>query len=266
MNMSINWMKNISVIITLILLIALTLGCIGQNNDSPKANSATATTQLKLNSTTVTQGDFCSLTCQLNMTRGAGLNNKTISWSLDNNYKGTSRTIWGYATYNLTAFETSQLSLGVHTINASFEGDADYVASESTATLQVNAPAPTATPSASPTSASSSEAFITLNVPSNIKFGCTDIKGTHSGVTTDKNIYILIKPDKSDNWLVQQYPLVYVNGTYACRVCFDKPSDKSELKFEITAVITSQKLVPNSEVKDLPNNDAQTSTTITVKG
>ena len=260
-------MKNFSaiVVITLILLIALTLGCIGQNKDSSKVNTATANTQLKLNSTTVAQGDFCSLTCQLNMTRGAGLNNKTIVWSLDNAYKGTSRTIWGYATYNLTSIETSQLSLGVHIINASFEGDADYVASKSTATLQVNPPAPV-TPSGSPTSVSPSEAFITLNVPSNMKFGCADVKGTHSGVTTDKNIYILIKPDKSENWLVQQYPLVFVNGTYACRVCFDKPSDKSELKFEITAVITSQKLVPNSEVKDLPNNDAQTSTTITVKG
>ena len=259
-------MKNISVIITLILLIALTLGCIGQNKDSPHANTATANTQLKLNSTTVAQGDFCSLTCQLNMTRGTGLNNKTIVWSLDNNYKGTSRTIWGYATYNLTAVETSQLSIGAHTINASFDGDADYVASKSAATLQVNPPAPTVTPSASPTSASSSEAFITLNVPSNIKFGCKDITGTHSGITTDKNIYIFIKPDKSDNWLVQQYPLVFVNGTYSGRVCFDKPSGKSELKFEITAVITSEKLVPNSEIKDLPNTDAQTSTTITVKG
>jgi hypothetical protein len=264
--MSINQMKNIVVIVTLILLIVLTLGCIGQNKDSSKVNTATANTQLKLNSTTVAQGDFCSLMCQLNMTRGAGLNNKTIVWSLDNNYKGTSRTIWGYATYNLTAGETSQLSVGVHIVNASFEGDADYVASKSTATLQVNPHAPAVTPSASPTSASSSEAFITLNVPSNIKFGCMDITGTHSGITTDKTIYILIKPEKSENWLVEQYPLVFVNGTYACRVCFDKPSGKSELKFEITAVITSEKLAPNSEVKDLPNADAQTSTTVTVKG
>lgn len=261
-------MKNISVIVitTLILLIALTLGCLGQNKDSSPVNTATANTQLKLNSTTVAQGDFCSLTCQLNMTRGAGLNNKTIVWSLDNTYKGKSVTIWGYATYNLTTVETSQLSVGVHTINASFEGDADYVASKSTATLQVNPPAPVATPSSSPTSAPASEAFITLNTPSNIKFGCTDITGTHSGVTSDKSIYLLTKPDKSENWLVQQYPLVFVNGTYTCRVCFDKPSDKSELKFEITAVITSEKLVPNSEVKDLPNTDAQTSTTLTVKG
>jgi len=259
-------MKNIPVIITLTLLIALTLGCLGQDKDTSQTSTATANTQLKLNSTTVTQGEFCSLVCQLNMTRGVGLNNKTIVWSLDNNYKGKSHTIWGYATYNLTSAETSQLSVGVHTINATFKGDGDYVASTATATLQVNAPTPTAMPSASPTSAAESQASISLNVPSNVKFGCIDITGTHSGITTDKNIYILIKPDKSDNWRVQQYPLVFVNGSYTCRVCFDKPSDKSELKFEITALITSEKLAPSSDVKDLPNTDAQTSTTVTVKG
>lgn len=259
-------MKNISVIITLILLIALTLGCIGQNKDSPHANTATANTQLKLNSTTVAQGDFCSLTCQLNMTRGTGLNNKTIVWSLDNNYKGTSRTIWGYATYNLTAVETSQLSVGAHTINASFDGDADYVGSKATATLQVQTTAPTPAPSASDTSASDSQAFISLNVPSGTKFGCKDVSGTHSGVTTSRNIYVLIKPDKGENWRVQQYPLIFVNGTYTCRICFDKPSDKSELKFEIIAVVTHEKLSPNSEVRDLPKTDAESRTTITVKG
>jgi hypothetical protein len=257
-------MKNIPVIIALILLIALTLGCLNQSKDVPQVNTATANTQLKLNSTTVAQGEFCTLTCQLNMTRGAGLNNKTIVWFLDSNYKGMSRTVWGYATYNLTGVETSQLSIGMHTVNATFEGDTDYVGSKATATLQVAATAPTPAPSTSPTSAS--QLFITLNVPSSTKFGCKDVSGTHSGISKDKNIYVLIKPDKAENWRVQQYPLVFVNGTYTCRICFDKPSDKSELKFEIIAIVTSEKMSPNSEVKDLPKTDAESRTTITVKG
>ena len=49
-------------------------------------------------------------------------------------------------------------------------------------------------------------------------------------------------------------------------ICFDKPSDKSELKFEIIAVVTNEKLSPNSEVRDLPKTDAESRTTITVKG
>lgn len=258
-------MKNIPVIIALILLIALTLGCVNQSTDAPQVNTATANTQLKLNSTTVAQGEFCTLTCQLNMTRGEGLNNKTIVWFLDNNYKGTSRTLWGYATYNLTGVDTSQLSIGVHTINATFEGDADYVGSKATSTLQVQATAPTPAPSESPISASDS-AFISLNVPSSTKFGCKDVSGTHSGITKDKNIYVLIKPDDAENWRVQQYPLMFINGTYTCRICFDKPSDKSELKFEIIAVVTSEKLSPNAELKDLPKIDAESRSTITVKG
>ncbi len=258
-------MKNIPIITALILLIALTLGCINQSKDAPQLNTATANTQLKLNSTTVAQGEFCTLTCQLNMTRGTGLNNKTIVWFLDNNYKGTSRTLWGYATYNLTGVDTSQLSIGVHTINATFEGDADYVGSKATSTLQVQA-TPTPAPSESPMSASDSQAIISLNVPSGTKFGCKDVSGTHSGVTKDKNIYVLTKPDNAENWRVQQYPLVFINGTYTCRICFDKPSDKSELKFEIIAVVTNEKLSPNSELKDLPKSDAESRITITVKG
>jgi hypothetical protein len=259
-------MKNIPIVIALILLIASTLGCVNQSKDAPQVNTATANTQLKLNSTTVAQGEFCTLTCQLNMTRGAGLNNKTIVWFLDNNYKGTSRTLWGYATYNLTGVDTSQLSIGVHTINATFEGDADYVGSKGTSTLQVQATAPTPAPSESPISASDSQTFVSLNVPSDTKFGCKDASGTHSGITKDKNIYVLIKPDKAENWRVQQYPLMFINGTYTCRICFDKPSDKSELKFEIIAVVTSEKLSPNTELKDLPKTDAESRSTITVKG
>lgn len=258
-------MKNIPIIVALILLTALTLGCINQSKEAPQVNTATANTQLKLNSTTVAQGEFCTLTCQLNMTRGAGLNNKTIVWFLDNNYVGKSRTLWGYATYNLTGVDTSQLSIGMHVVNATFEGDADYVGSKATSTLQVLATALKPAPSESPISALDS-AFISLNVPSGVKFGCKDVSGTYSGVTKDKNIYVLIKPDGAENWRVQSYPLLFINGTYTCRVCFDKPSDKSELKFEIIAVVTSEKLSANSEVKDLPKTDAESRTTITVKG
>ncbi len=256
-------MKNAPIIIALILLIALTLGCVNQSKDV-QVNSATANTQLKLNSTSVTQGEFCTLTCQLNMTRGTGLNNKTIVWFLDNSYLGKSRTLWGYATYNLTGVETRQLSLGVHIINATFEGDVDYVGSKATSTLQVQVTAPTLTPSESPIEPNN--AVISLNIPPGTKFGCKDVSGTHSGVAKDKNIYVLIKPDKAENWRVQQYPLMFFNGTYTCRICFDKPSDKSELTFEIIAIVTNEKLSPNTEIKDLPKTDAESRTTITVKG
>lgn len=161
-------MVKLLAILASILLVALSCGCLdnGQQH-TPVSNSAANTVLTFSTQTVVNQSEYATFACQLNVTRGQGLDGKEIHWSVDDVPKATSRTVWGYATYNLTSTDTSNLTVGKHIVQASFSGDNDYSASNATTTFQVQ-PAPSSSPiptvSASPTAASVSES-ITLNAP-----------------------------------------------------------------------------------------------------
>ena len=115
------------VVLASILLIAVSVGCLEQAHTNAPLTTSAATTTLKINAQpSVNQSEYATFTCQLNVTRGQGLDNKEIHWSIDNVNKGTTRTIWGYAALNLTIPETKGLSIGKHVLTASFDGDPDY--------------------------------------------------------------------------------------------------------------------------------------------
>lgn len=255
-------MWRFGVIIASILLLALSAGCLEQVHEGPALASSAATSVLKIDPPRqVNQSEFATFTCELNMTRGSGLDNKEIYWAIDNTYKGSSRTIWGFAAFNLTGDQTQKLPIGKHVLSASFDGDYDYSASNATTTFQVSASATKPTPSASPTPlAEAVKPSISLSVPSTVGSSCADLTGSYSGMERNQYLYVLVKPAASDTWKVQNAPLIYANGTYAAHVCFDSKGNN-----DLIAIITRSVLNPGSTLKDLPQNVAESRVSTTVK-
>jgi len=79
----------------------------GQSNDTntaPLANSL-----LVVRSVEVMVGYNTSLSCVLNITNGQGLDNQVVYWYLDGQPLGQSSTYFGFATYNLSVSDVSDL-------------------------------------------------------------------------------------------------------------------------------------------------------------
>jgi hypothetical protein len=255
-------MFRFGVIIALILLLTLSTGCLKQAHDGPALATSAATSVLSISPPPqVNRSEYATFTCELNMTRGSGLDNKEVHWAIDNTYKGSSRTIWGFAAFNLTGDQTQELSVGKHVLSASFDGDYDYSASNATTTFQVSASAPKPSASASPTPrVEAMKASISLSVPSTVGHGCADLTGSYSGLNRNQYLYVLVKPAGSDTWKVQNAPLIYANGTYAAHVCFDAQGNN-----DLIAVITASVLNPGATSKDLPQTVAVSRVSTTVK-
>jgi hypothetical protein len=253
-------MLRFGAIIASILLLALSAGCLQQAREGPA--SAAATSVLTINPPPqVNRSEYATFTCELNMTRGSGLNDKVINWAIDNNYKGSSHTIWGFATFNLTGDQTQELSIGKHVLSASFDGDYDYSASNATTAFQVSTSSPKPTPSGSPTPrAEVIKPSISLSVPSTVGSGCADLTGSYSGLQRNQYIYVLAKPAGSDTWKVQNAPLIYANGTYAAHVCFDSQGNN-----DLIAIITTSALNPGNTLKNLPQTVAESRVSTAVK-
>ncbi len=256
-------MLKLFVVLASILLIAVSVGCLEQAHTTAPLTTSAATTTLKINAKpSVNQSEYATFTCQLNVTRGQGLDNKAIRWSIDNVDKETTRTIWGYAALNLTIAETLGLSIGKHVLTASFDGDPDYTPSHATTTFQVQR-APTPTPSASPSARE--KASVTLSVPPKVQRGYADLTGTFSGMESDAHLYVLVRPTGNSTWIVQDVPLIYVNGTYADHVYFDTHGNNNSQQFDLLAVITSNTLNAGDSVKNLPKTLAQNQVKTTVQ-
>ncbi len=183
-------MRKLLVALVLTLVVALSLGCLNRAQDSAPLAPA-ASTVLRFNSQlSINQSEYAIFTCQLNVTRGPGLDGKEIHWFIDNVQKDSSRTQWGYAGLNLSMADTQELTIGKHILQASFDGDTDYSASNATAVFQVKAAAtPTPTPRASPSPSPEPEPrSINLNVPSTARSGRIDFSGTHSGLKGNESI------------------------------------------------------------------------------
>jgi hypothetical protein len=252
------------VVLVSILLIAASVGCLEQTHTPAPLTTSAATTTLKISARpSVNQSQYATFTCQLNVTRGQGLDNKAIRWSIDNVNKGTTHTVWGYASLNLTISDTKGLSIGKHVLTASFDGDPDYTASHAKTTFQVQiAPAPA--PSASP-KPETQKASVTLSVPATVQRGYADLTGTFSGMERNAHLYVLVRPTGNDTWIVQEVPLIYVNGTYADHVYFDTHGNNNSQQFDLLAIITSNTLNAGDSIKDLPKTLAQNQVTTTVQ-
>lgn len=256
-------MLKLLVVAASILLITLTVGCLDQAHESPTLASSAATSTLKIiTPAAVNRSEYAAFTCQLNMTRGPGLDHKEIHWAIDNVYKETSRTIWGFASLNLTMDQTRDLPLGKHVLTASFAGDFDYAASNATTTFLVQAaPTPTSSPSASPTPRPEElKASVSLSVPSTVGRGDADLTGTYSGMERNQYLYVLVKPAGTDTWKVQNAPITYLNGTYSAHVKFEAQGN-----VDLLALITTSTLNPGSTTKNLPKTLAESRVSTTVK-
>jgi hypothetical protein len=244
-----------------ILFIAVSVGCLQQANTNAPLSTAVATTTLTINAPSVTRGEYATFACRLNVTRGAGLDNKPIQWSIDNVERTTTLTVWGYATLNLTIPETQRLSIGKHVLTASFDGDADYSSSHATTTFNVQiAPTPTPSPSVRRENAS-----VTLSVPSTVQPGYAGLTGTFSGMESGASLYVLVRPTGNGTWIVQQLPLTYVNGTYEDHVYFDTHGNHNSQQFDLLAIITSNTLNAGDGITKLPHALAQNKVTTTVQ-
>jgi hypothetical protein len=255
-------MLKLVVVLASILLIAVSVGCLQQANTNAPLSTSLATTTLTISAPSVNQSEYATFACQLNVTHGPGLNNKTIRWSIDNVNKNTTSTVWGYATLNLTIPETQGLSIGKHVLTASFDGDANYTPSHATATFQVQI-APTPTPSAS-SNVTKENASVTLSVPSTVQPGYAILTGTFSGMSSGSGLYVLVRPTGNDTWIVQQVPLTYVNGTYVDQVYFNTHGNNNE-QFDLLAIITSNTLSAGDSITKLPKTLAQNQVTTTVQ-
>jgi hypothetical protein len=238
-------MRKLFAIAALILIVTITVGCLDQAKQEPTV-SAAATSTLKVSAPSVlNRSEYATFSCQLNMTRGSGLDNKEIRWSIDNVYKETSRTIWGFAALNLTSDQTQDLTIGKHVIAAEFAGDYDYAASNATTTFSVQTVTPTArtaTPRPEDTKVS-----ITLNVPNySVKLGSATLTGTYSGLQRNQYIYVGIKAPGANTYKVQSPPTTYLNGTYSVNVNFETSGNN-----EIVALVTT------STFSSINDNDIQ---------
>jgi hypothetical protein len=256
-------MLKLVVVLASILLIAVSVGCLQQANTNAPLSTSLATTTLTISAPSVNQSEYATFACQLSVTRGSGLDNKEIHWSIDNVDKETTRTVWGYATLNLTIPETQGLSIGKHVLTASFDGDANYTPSHATTTFRVQI-APTPTPSAS-SSVVKQNASVTLSVPSTVHPGDAILTGTFSGMSSSSGLYVLVRPTGNDTWIVQQVPLTYANGTYADHVYFNTHGNSNSQQFDLLAIITSNTLNAGDSITKLPKTLAQNQVTTTVQ-
>jgi hypothetical protein len=128
-------------VIALTLLAVPLAGCLGGNTSPSPTPEATKNTSIVLNSTTIVQGSPIAISASLN-SDGQLLNNKTILWLLNNQSLRNTTTVNGTATLRLTAFDTSQFSVGTNLLKAEFNGDDTYSQSNATAVLTVTAASP----------------------------------------------------------------------------------------------------------------------------
>lgn len=240
-------MRKLFAIAALILIVTITVGCLDQAKQEPTV-SAAATSTLKVSSPSVlNRSEYATFSCQLNMTRGSGLDNKEIRWSIDNVYKETSRTIWGFAALNLTSDQTQDLTIGKHVIAAEFAGDYDYASSNATTTFSVQtAAAPTPSKVTAPPNAE--KPSITLNVPKTVdsKTPIASLTGTFSGKLNTQFVYVLVKQAGADQYTVYA-PLLEANGNYRVDLSLTTKGNA-----ELVAIITTSTLSTGGSVKDLP--------------
>jgi hypothetical protein len=69
--------------------------------------------------------------------------------------------------------------------------------------------------------------------------GYADLTGTFSGMGNGASLYVLVRPAGNSTWIVQDVPLIYVNGTYADHVDFDTQGNNNSQQFDLLAIITS---------------------------
>ncbi len=253
-------MRRLIVILVPLLIVSLSVGCLNRADDNiPETTSAASTVLQISNVPSINQSEYTAFTCQLNLTRGSGLNGKEINWFIDNVNKDSSFTQWGYASLNLTAADTQGLSIGKHILKATFDGDSDYSASNATAVFQVRtAPTPTPTPSASPSpSAKPEPRSITLSQ----KAGSLSVAGTVSGKQKDESIFIFTKPQGNGTWTAQDpYAIIPKNdGSFTADLKLTQRGT-----YDVVAIITSSHVSAGDTFKTLPSSTAQ-SPTITVK-
>jgi len=252
-------MRKLLAVVALILIIIVTSGCLDQARNDPTL-SAAATSTLKVTApAVVNRSEYATFTCQLNMTHGPGLDNKEIRWAIDNVYKETSRTIWGFAALNLTMEQTKGLTIGKHVVTASFGGDYDYAGSNATTTFSVQIAA-TPKPSTATPRPEDTKTSISLSVPSTVNRGSAYLTGTYSGMERNQYLYILIKASGDNAWKVQGAPITYLNGTYGVYVNFEKSGYQ-----DLVALITTSTLNSGSSINTLPKTLAESRASTTVK-
>jgi hypothetical protein len=250
-------MRKLFAIAALIFVVTITVGCLDQARENPTV-SAAATSTLKVTvPPVVNRSEYASFSCQLNMTRGPGLDNKEIRWSIDNVYKETSRTIWGFAALNLTSDQTQDLTLGKHVITAEFPGDYDYAASNATTTFSVQI-APTPTPSKATPRPEDTKASITLSVPPTVNLGSAHLTGTFSGKLSNQNVYVLVKQAGADKWTVYA-PLLATSGDYSVDLSLTAKGNA-----DLAAIITTSTL-KLGDLNNLPATIAESRSSTTVK-
>ena len=252
-------MRKLLAVVAVILITTITVGCLDQARVGPTV-SAAATTTLKLTApAVVNRSEYATFTCQLNMTRGSGLDNKEIRWAIDNVYKETSRTIWGFAALNLTIDQTQDLTIGKHVITATFAGDYDYAGSNVTTTFSVQTAA-TPTPSTATPRPEDTNASISLSVPSTVSRGSAYLTGTYSGMGRNQYLYVLVKAAGANAWKVQSAPITYLNGTYGVYVSFETSGYQ-----DLLALITTSTLNSGSSINTLPKTLAESRASTTAK-
>lgn len=252
-------MRKLLAVLAVILIVSITLGCLDRAREDPTVPPAATTTLKMTTPAVVNRGEYATFACQLNMTRGSGLDNKEIRWAIDNVYKETSRTVWGFAALNLTINQTQDLTIGKHVITATFAGDYDYAGSDVTATFSVQRAA-TPTPSTATPRPVDTKASISINVPSTVSRGSAYLTGTYSGMGRNQYLYVLVKAAGANAWKVQSAPITYLNGTYGVYVNFDTSGNQ-----DLLALITTSTLNSGSSVNTLPKTLAESRASTTVK-
>jgi hypothetical protein len=253
-------MRKLFAVAAVILIATITVGCLDQAHENPTLSPA-ATTALNMTApAVVNRSDYATFTCQLNMTRGSGLDNKEIRWAIDNVYKETSRTIWGFATFNLTVDQTQDLTIGKHVITATFAGDNDYAGSNATTTFQVQAaPTPTPSPSTATPRPGAEKPSIALSVPPTVSIGNAHLTGTFSGLLGNQNAYVLVRQAGAATWTVYA-PLLQASGQYSVDVSFTAKGNA-----DLDAIITTSTLNSGSSISTLPTTLTKSETSTTVK-
>jgi len=251
-------MRKLLPVAALILIIIVSSGCLDQARNDPTLSAAANSTLKVTAPAVVNRSEYATFTCQLNMTRGSGLDNKEIRWAIDNVYKETSRTIWGFAALNLTMEQTQGLTIGKHVVTASFAGDYDYSGSNATTTFSVQIAA-TPKPSTATPRPEDTKASISLSVEKTVNRGSAYLTGTYSGIERNQYLYVLIKAPGASGWKVQSAPITYLNGTYGVNVNFEKPG-----YHEIVALITTSSLGSGSSINALPKTLAESRVSTTV--
>jgi hypothetical protein len=252
-------MRKLLAVLAVILSVSITLGCLDRASEGPTISPAATTTLKMISPAEVNRGEYATLACQLNVTRGSGLDDKEIRWAIDNVYKETSRTVWGFAALNLTMDQTRDLSIGKHVITATFEGDNDFSGSNVTTTFSVKTAA-TPTPSTTTARPEDTKASISLSVPATASRGSAYLTGTYSGMGRNQYLYVLVKAAGANAWKVQSAPITYLNGTYGVYVNFDTSGNQ-----DLLALITTSTLNSGSSVNTLPKTLAESRASTTVK-